>query len=52
MASFVPSVSAIYSASVEDSATIVYFLLFQVMGVSPNLKIYPVLDFLSYESPA
>jgi hypothetical protein len=40
-----------YSASVEDSATAICFLLYQGTGTSPSVATNPVTDFLS-DSPA
>jgi len=39
--------TALYSASVEDKATVGCFLLIHEMIVGPMLKVYPVVDFLS-----
>lgn len=36
--------SALYSASLEDFDTVGYFLDFQLMGLSPNLIKYPVIE--------
>jgi hypothetical protein len=40
-----------YSASVEDNATAIYFLLLQATGTSPSVVRNPETDFLS-DSPA
>jgi len=47
MASFVPSDSAIYSASVLESATVFGFFDPHSIAVPANKKAYPVHDLLS-----
>ena len=45
MASLQDSVHAIYSASVDDKATVGCFLDFQVIAAFPRIKAYPDVDF-------
>ena len=44
--------AALYSAYVEDSATIGCFLLIQENTPEPSEKQYPEIDFLESQSPA
>ena len=46
-ASFAASVSAIYSASTVERATVCCFLVFQDMAAHPKVNTYPEYDFLS-----
>ena len=52
MASFVASDKAIYSASVDDSATVFCFCDFQEIAAPPSLYTYPVYDRRSLGHPA
>ena len=52
IASYAALINPIYSASVEDRATIFYFELFHEIKHSPYLNKYPDVDFLSSKLPA
>ena len=52
MVSLAAKVSAIYSASVDESATVCCLLEHQLIGPLFNIKTYPEVDLLSSLSPA
>jgi hypothetical protein len=40
-----------YLDFIDDKVVHPYFVLFQVMGVNPSLKMYPLVDFFVFMSP-
>lgn len=43
--------SAMYLNFIDDKVVHPCFVFFQVMGVDPSLKMYPLVDFLVFMSP-